>query len=78
MESSIPEMLHERIQEAIFAEEEEPGILTGWVISFEIVDGNGKPFAGYFTGPSTPPWKALGLLDWAKRLLDLKHIKDDD
>lgn len=72
--SDTSELLHEQIQAAIMGDE--GGLVTGWIISFEMVNSEGKPYSGYFCGPSTPPWKALGLLDWAERLIDLKHIQE--
>lgn len=64
------------LQELILSEEE--AILTGWVIAFEMITVEGKPYSGFFVSPDTSPWKAFGLLEWAKSLLKSRHIYSSD
>lgn len=73
--SEQAEKLHDILQAALI--EEEGGILTGWCLSFEMVDMQSRSYSGYFVGPQTPPWKALGLLSWAEKLLEFRHMRED-
>jgi len=68
----------ERVQALLQREimADEGALLTGWCLSFEMVDDQGKPFSGFFIGPTTTPWKALGLMAWAEKLLEQRHIQE--
>ena len=74
--SELPEQLHEVLQQAICQGQDEGSILTGCTLSFEIMTQEGRPMAGYFMGPSTSPWKALGMMRWAEKLVEFKHIRE--
>lgn len=74
--SDLPEQLHEVLQQAICQQEDAGAILTGWTLSFEIMTEEGRPMAGYFMGPSTSAWKALGMMRWAEKLVEFKHIRE--
>lgn len=76
--SEIAERLHDSLQEAICAHEDEGSILVGWCVTFEIMNQEGRQMAGFFIGPTTTPWKALGLMDWAMRLIHKRHIDSSD
>lgn len=72
---SDAENLDDFLQEVIFSDQDEKGIVTGWTLSFEVMSADGRPMAGFFMGPNTPVWKALGIMKWAELLIVEKHIK---
>lgn len=63
--------LHTAIEETLRANDdlEEDQVLTGWIVVFEATSlGNSSSSAGHFYGPrEMTTWKALGLVEWARR-----------
>jgi len=49
---------------------EDTEIIAGWVICFETVRSEGPKAAGHVYGPpGMAPWRALGLMEWAKETI---------
>jgi hypothetical protein len=55
---------------ALFArdDDDEPQVLTGWVIAYESQRADGTAIAGHTYGPAgMTTWRALGLIEWARQ-----------
>lgn len=44
-------------------------ILTGWVICYETAQVDDRRNVGYLIAPGDTEWKAMGLLEWVKKML---------
>lgn len=57
--------IDEFLSKALIKHEED--ILVGWVISYEVMTHDGGRAAGFiYEYNDMSPWRATGLLDWAK------------
>jgi hypothetical protein len=66
----------ERLHQALVEVLDLDGVLTGWILVTEELDGD-TASAGHFYGPDgMTTWRALGLIEWA-RANTLKPDEDD-
>lgn len=53
-------------------------VLAGWVIVYETVNASEPGYGGHVYGPSSmTTWRALGLVEWARRFC-LRPDDDED
>jgi len=59
---------------------EEGDVLAGWVVVYETVTTSERGTSGHVYGPSSmTTWRALGLIEWARRFcLGPDNDEDDD
>lgn len=58
---------------------DEGELLTGWVIVYETNDLGDNAHCGHFYGPvGTTTWKAMGLLEWARRYTLIPDSSTDE
>ena len=56
-----------------------PPVVTGWVVAYVAVDGDGADVTQYAIGEGTNSATAVGLLEWAKNhILNRRYEGDDD
>jgi hypothetical protein len=81
-ESQQQQQLHEAIEQVLVEHGDLDGLLlTGWVVVFETAALNDEHRAhcGHFYGPrELTTWRALGLLEWARRFSIGPGDEDDD
>lgn len=66
-EQERQEKLHVALQELV-TENEGDGMLTGWIVVWEMVRPDDVPVAGHLYGPAgMTTWRALGLTEWARQ-----------
>lgn len=60
-------------------EDDEPPMVTGWVVAYVAIDGDGLDMTQYAVGEGTNTATAVGLLEWAKNyILNRRFTGDDD
>ena len=71
------ETLHQAISNALPLKEDE--VLTGWILVWETVRADEQEQCGHYYGPATmTTWRALGLLEWARRFTLHPDATDGD
>jgi hypothetical protein len=78
-ESARQQRLHDAIEEAL-ADDLDGLVLTGWIVCFETaaLGEDVTAHAGTFYGPrEMTTWRALGLVEWARRF-SLEPGSDDE
>ena len=70
-EDELQEALHSELAALLrdeLSDDDEAGMLTGWVLAYEAQTPSGRRFAGHLYGPSTmTTWHAAGLIEWTRR-----------
>lgn len=75
MSSTEQELTHEAIEAALGLDDV---VLTGWVLVWEGSKPDGGAVCGHVYGPATmTDWRALGLLEYARRVTLLDEDDDD-
>jgi hypothetical protein len=81
-ERAVQQRLHEAIEQTLRDSDEldDGEVLTGWIVIHETaaLTSDATAGAGHFYGPAEmTTWRALGLVEWARRF-GLKPDDDED
>jgi len=83
-EEAVQATLHEAIEQAVFdpeAGDVDPQlVLSGWIVIYETASLSGaQASAGHLYGPrEMTTWRALGLVEWARRFGLIPADEDDE
>lgn len=73
--------LHAAIERKLLDDDGDARVLTGWVIIYETdtLTRDGRAHAGHLYGPNEmTTWRALGLVEWARRFSLVPDPEDDE
>lgn len=69
--------LHEAVETA--AALDDGAVLVGWIVLWETATVDGRGECGHMYGPrEMSTWRALGLVEWARRFTLHPDLEDDE